>query len=256
MIEKKKINKKAQLSMFIGVAVILVVVIGLIFLIVNHSRNQKTNISDPKIYITNCIQESLQKAETNITQSNLYDGGRNYALYLGKKVPYLCLTSTYYSPCVNQEPMLIEKVRAKINNLVLADVKNCFSILNSNLKKSGYEISEGNLSTKINFYDKSIELQINKKISAKKENETKVYEEFSSSIQSPIFNLLKTTQKIVNYQSTYCEFNDINWMMVYPETKIDYFITSDNTKIYTLSDRASEKNISFAVKSCSLPGGV
>jgi hypothetical protein len=53
-----------------------------------------------------------------------------------------------------------------------------------------------------------------------------------------------------------CEFDNINWMKNYANIRVDRFVTSDQTKVYTILDKTREQEISFAVKTCVLPAGI
>lgn len=40
------------------------------------------------------------------------------------------------------------------------------------------------------------------------------------------------------------------------DIKIDRFVTGDQTKIYTITDKLTNKKFSFAIKTCVLPAGI
>jgi hypothetical protein len=136
-------NKKAQLSMFIIGALIMVVVIVLTFLLLNKTGVLLKPSETPQQYIEKCVQDSLSKTENSIIEQNFYPNlSQNFMVYYGKKVPYLCKTSQFYMPCVNQEPMLIEKVRKIIENATKKDSDNCFNLLVKNFQRNGYDVKE------------------------------------------------------------------------------------------------------------------
>jgi hypothetical protein len=68
--------------------------------------------------------------------------------------------------------------------------------------------------------------------------------------------LIDTARSIVNYESETCEFNALNWEKNFPSVGIKRFITSEQTKVYTLTDKITKKEINFAVKTCVLPAGI
>ena len=51
-------------------------------------------------------------------------------------------------------------------------------------------------------------------------------------------------------------FNDVNWELNYPDIAVKRFSTSDSTKVYTLTDKATNKSVSVALNSCTLPAGI
>jgi len=249
-------SKKAQLTMFIVLALIIIVLIAIIFWIV---KKPQLNISSDysKFQVEECIKDSLEKQEKKLLENNGYTNiTNNFIVYYGEKVPYLCKSSQFYIPCINQEPLLIEKIRGEMQESLKKDVSGCISQFVDGLKKRNDAVEEGPLSVNIVFKSGSITGEINKRIVTKKGEATNVYENFANAIPSPLFDLVKTSQRIVDFESTLCDFNDINWMMYYREIKISKFVTSDQTKIYTLKDRISGKEINFAVKTCVLPAGI
>ncbi|MDP1728605.1 MAG: hypothetical protein Q8L27_00190 [archaeon] len=255
-------NKKGQITILVIIALIIVVSIILIATLIRNKVSVNLDASEnPQAYISDCIQSYLVDAEQKILDGNGYlELNNNYALYnLNKpneKVPYLCKSSQFYMPCVNQEPMLIEKVRKDLQILIEKDVDNCFNKLTTEIKKSASILEEGKLNYSIGLSEGYIIAKANKKIVIKKGEIQNTFEKFETKLQSPIYNLINTARQIVNYESELCEFNDIGWMMNFRDISITKFVTSDQTKIYNLQDRLTEKKLTFAIKSCVMPAGI
>jgi len=254
---KNNLNKKAQVSMFIIAALIIVVIIILVFLIIKKPGSTISAAENPQAYIAKCSQDSLAKTESQLIKENLYINlSKNFMVYYGKRVPYLCRSSQFYISCVNQEPMLIEKTRKTIESSIEKDSDNCFTLLVRDFESKGYSVKQKSNNLTVNFKDNYIEVNLNRELTILKDEETQTYNSFTTEIPSPLFNLMKTAQRIVDYESTYCDFNEINWQMNYPEISIKRFVTSDSTKVYSLTDKTTNKTISFAISSCTLPAGI
>lgn len=260
MVRKIK-NNKSQITIFVIIALIIVVVVALIFVLVKKPNITITSTENPQGYIENCLKNSLEKAETQILEGNGYlNITDNYILMSinkpKEKVPYLCKSSEFYKPCINQEPMLIGLIKQEFEKQVKPEAEACFSTLVKELKKKGNTVNEGNMDIQINLYENSIAAEVNKKISVQKDAETRSYEIFVGEINSPIYRLTDTARNIINFESTLCEFNMISWMKVYKDIFISKFVTSDQSKVYTLTDKSSGKKLSFALKTCILPAGI
>jgi hypothetical protein len=250
-------GKHSQVTIFVIIALIIVVIIALAFLLIRGRGAIISPVADPQAYMANCVKDSLTKSETVILNGNFYPNiTDNFILYYGKKVPYLCITSQFYLPCVNQEPMLIKSAEDNILAQAKIDANKCFADMIASFKQNGYEVKEENMNMSIRLDSNSITSDITKKITVTKDDETRNFEKFSASIISPIYRLAETTRNIVNYESALCEFNEMKWMMNYPDILIRRFSTSDQTKVYTLTDKSSGKSVNFAVKTCALPAGV
>jgi len=261
---KEKINnmnrvKKAQVTIFIIIALIIVVGIALIYTLVKNPKLPINPIEDPNGYMQKCLEDSIIKYEKLFIENNGYiNKTDNYILYKNEKVPYLCKASKFYTPCINQEPLFVENIKINFKNYVDKDAKKCFDSLIKNLEKRGYNVKNNNTNfeTDLKFIENKIILNIKNNLIITKGEEKLNFNNFIVIQNSPIYNLFTLAEKIVNFESTICEFNSVNWMRYYPEIIISRFITSDQTKIYTLTEEKSKKQIKFAVKTCVLPAGI
>jgi hypothetical protein len=222
---------------------------------------EKRYVQDPKTFIEECAGIALTESETRLLNANLHPNlTMNYILYSGEisgeKVPYLCSVSQFYTPCVNQEPMLMEKMRRYIESDVNSTVQKCFKKVDNDYRKRGFEVQAGNMSVRVEINKDTISASITRQMTIAEGDSKQSFDNFASEVKSPMYDLIRTAMQIVNYESTLCEFNNVGWMMEYPLISIKKFSASDQTKIYTLTDKDSEKKIKFAVKTCVLPAGI
>ena len=252
-----KKNNRSQITIFVVIALIIVVVIVLVFMLIRSQTKTITvnAVENPQMYIENCIKNNLEPIEKTLINNNFYSKlDTNFMIYYGKKVPFLCKSSQFYLPCMNQEPSLTGHLRNEVKSNLEAE--KCFIDLIKELKSKGYDITEGKLNYSIEFDDLGISINMNKKIVMKKKDETQVYDRFQIKMDSPIYKLASTATSIVGYESTYCAFNSDRWMGAYKDIKITKFVTGDGTKVYILLDEKSEREVKFAVSSCVLPAGL
>ena len=257
----KKNNKKSQITLFVIIAILVVAGIILLYTFVIKPYWDASRIGDPKVFIEKCASASIKESEKKVLDNNGYPGNMtNYILYRGErdseKVPYLCTSSLFYEPCVNQEPMLMENIRKYIEENVRKDVSSCFSNLETKLKKGGRDVISENLTASIEFETKAIRADIQKDLAISRGGKTETFDVFNAKMNSPLYNLLYTENKIVYFESQYCAFDSVSWMRFNPDLSIKKFSASDQTKIYTLKDKDTEKKIKFAVKTCVLPAGL
>jgi hypothetical protein len=259
--KRKQKNKKSQITIFIIIGLILIVAIALVFILIKNTQINNAIKNNPQAQIKKCIFDSLEKHEKTILDSNGYlNKTENYILFSlnrpKEKVPYLCKTSQFYTPCVNQEPMFIELIRKELTLLVRPDLEKCFGDIIKDNENAGYIVKTGNLSIQLTFTKDKINVDVQKEITLAKETQSTTYKNFNGEMLSPLYNLVDTARNIVNFESSLCEFNNVNWMRYHTDISINKFVTSDQSKVYTLSDRLSGKKLSFAVKTCVLPAGV
>ena len=250
-------NRKSQITIFVILALIIVVAIALGVVLFKKPVSVINIEEDPQAFIESCVKDSIEKHEQIILDNNGYPNiTSNFLLYENEKVPFLCTSSQFYVPCVNQEPMLVESIRRKLEDRIKLDAKNCFETLIKDLRKKGYNIQEGNMSLNVILRSGKIGVDINKKIVMTKGENSQIIESWRTFLPSPLFNLIDTARNIVNYESTLCEFNDMVWMNFFPAIRIIRFITSEGSKVYLLTDKESEKELKIAIRTCVLPAGI
>lgn len=256
MIRKKR-DKKAQITIFVIIALIIIVAIALIFSIYKRSPGSLEAWQDPQAHIEGCLKQSLEKTEETLIANNGYRNvTSNYLVYYSERVPYLCNSGSFYVPCVNQEPMFIEKIRKIFQVEVEKDFASCFSSFSRDLKRRGYEIRENSSSINVEMFSEVIAVKVDKDLIISKDEKERRYTTFTAEYSSPIYKLANTARNIVNFESTLCEFNAAGWMNNNRDIQIKKFVTSDQSKVYLLRDYASGKELKFAVKTCVLPAGI
>lgn len=254
---KREISKKGQLTLFVIIAIAIVAIIGILWLTVLKPKAPALNINDPEAYIRDCVKAQLETSEKELLENNgYYNLTNNYFVYYGKKVPILCEASKFYTPCIVQEPMFMNHLTDELEKRMKKPTEKCFNDLLDNLKKNGYDVQEGNLNQSIEIHKDYIEEIMKKEITTKKGDETRAYNQFNTRIVSALYSIADTERQIINYESTLCEFNNMNWMMYYPEIEVRKFVASDSTKVYTLTWRETNKSMSMAVKTCVMPAGI
>jgi len=256
-----KKNNKSQITLFVIISILVVIAIILLYVFVIKPYIDASTIGDPKAFIEKCASDSIRNSEKKIFDTNGYPNNMtNYILYRGEKdsekVPYLCTSSMFYENCIIQEPMLIENIRRYIEENVRKDVSSCFSNLENKFKKGGRNVISGNLTVNIDFGTKTIIANITKNLAISKGSKTETFSVFDAKINSPLYSLLYAENKIVYFESENCAFDSVSWMRFNPDMNIKKFSASDQTKIYTLKDKDTEKEIKFAVKTCVLPAGM
>lgn len=251
-------NKKAQLTIFIIMALIVVVVIAIIFAIYNLGILKLGLLENPEDYISDCAHDALEEIEERVLETNGYPNTNltNMMIYRGEKVPYLCKVSEFNAPCIIQEPVFDAKIKKEMIEYITPRINECFEELIKDYERAGYEISTNDTEININFESEEIVAIISKDLVLRKEDEIRAYNKFQGKLNSPLYRIIDTIKYIVNFESALCQFSYINWMRANPDIKLTLFRASDQTKIYTIEDRTSEKSMKIAIKTCLIPAGI
>lgn len=251
-------NRRGQVTIFIIIAILIVAIIFSIVYFGGWLRIEESSTKNPKAYIENCMLASVKSIEDTIIKSNTYPNfnSSNYILYEQEKIPYTCIVSEFYKACTPQDPSMLLRVKQLMENKVARDVKTCLTKLYSDLENENYIVTKKEGNMKLDILPSTININLNETIYISKGENSYTVSDFGVNYGTKFYDMIKLVQTVTNYESTYCEFNKLNWMKSYSDIIISTTRTSDQTKIYSLRDRMTEREIKFAVKTCVLPAGI
>jgi hypothetical protein len=251
-------NKSAQVTVFIIIGLLVVAAIILILYFTGKTSFISSPAENPEAYLRNCMMASIKEAENIILETNGYPkiNSTNYILYNKEKVPYLCTTSDFYIACTPQEPALFSYINGLMERKVSSDTDFCLNKLVGDYEKKGYkvQVDPGNITLKIQ--KDFISASFGKRISVSRAEDAREISNLEITYGTKLYNLIKLTQEIVNYETTTCVFDKDAWMKYDNSIIIYRTSTSDQTEIYTLRDRLTEREFKFAIKTCVLPAGI
>jgi len=251
--------KKAQVTLFVIIAIVIVAGILLFFLVRNNV------ISIPGITpampdVQSIIDKCVRDATSDVINLMLPTGGfispDNYKLYENNKVQYLCYNSNYYQTCINQQPLYIQHLQSEIKSYITPKVEECFNNLEKDLRKKGFDVSSQNEEVSVVLVPKQADVFIDKNIQISRNDETKNFDKFRVSVNSPIYDLANIAIEIVNQEAKYCYFEYLGFQMTYPNYVIEKKDIDGETKIYTIKEKLSGKQLNIAIRSCAFPAGI
>jgi len=259
--------KRSQVTIFIITGVVIISAIALFFLfrsgvIPDIGEKPETN---PNKVLHACLDDKIKESLRLISSQG---GSVNPELYREFKfsderkftnISYLCYTQNDYISCVNQKPMLIRHLKNEIKNYINEpsdEVEICFDELNLALERQGYEINSEYTGFDVDLKAGKVSINIDAEIVLTKTGETSKKEDFEVIVPSKFYDIALVVQEIVSKEAEYCQFEDLGYMLVYPEFNIDRFRTGDSIIIYTVKHRESKEKFRFAVRGCVLPPGV
>ncbi len=251
-------NKKGQITIFVIIALLLVAGIILYFLLQRGPTITKVAFTDPQKFIDSCMKDSAQEALNIIMPQGGYLSPKNYKLYEDNKVAYLCYTSKYYEACTNQEPLYIKHLEEEIDSYVTPKVQECFFQLRQDLEKRNYAVDEKGLETSVALEPKKLKVVAKKYLKLSKGNEVQEFNEFSSTLSTPLYDLAIVAQEIASQEARFCDFEYLGYMILHKEFDIDKTAVGGAetaSKIYIVGDRNSGKKLNIAIRSCAIPPG-
>jgi hypothetical protein len=252
----EKINNRGQITIFIILALILVVIIAMLFLLFRSPEQNIVDDENPQAFIEKCTKDAVNEALEILMPQGGYLEPQNYKLHENKKLAYLCYTGEYYQTCSNQVPMLIEHIEQEIIDYTRPRIANCFQILESKLE-GRYDIvaNMDELNINVNLQPKQVIVDIEKEFKMTHGSDVRIFNDFKIKIMSPIYELTKLTLKILSREAISCNFDYVDYVMLYPENDIRKFVTGDSSRIYTLREKVSGEEFIFAIRNCVMPPG-
>lgn len=257
--------KRGQMTIFVIVAIVIVVVVALIFLINSDLLYRISGTEkeiNPNNYLKNCIEKRiLETTETLGDQGGYMSNKLNRTFMFSdegyeRDISYLCYTSNFYVPCKNQEPMLIQHLKDEIHEEIENDVQTCFDDLTDSLNDRGYVVDATYNGFEVEFEEGRIIIQLDNKLTLTRSGETSSYSDYKAIIESRFYDIAVVAQEIVSQEAEYCNFENLGFMLLYPEFEIDKFNTGDLETIYTITNTKSKERFRFFVRSCVIGAGL
>lgn len=249
------LNKKSQVTIFIIIGIIIVVLGILIYFFYPKMKGFVVLTTTPQGFIQNCIEEEL---ENNIKLMSSQGGKlipENYFLYEDNKIEYLCYTNEYYLPCVVQQPMLYRSVSNEIKRGITEKTKECLKSLKETYEKKGYQISMNPGEINVELNPKRIILHTNYSVVVADKKSSETFEDLRVIIDNNLYELLGIANNIISFETKYGDSETTIYMSLYPHIKVEKLLQTDGTTIYILTERNSKNKFQFASRSIAWPSG-
>ncbi len=248
-------HKKGQITIFVIVALIIVLSLGLIFYTGSKSTPEISVREDPKGYMQKCIKDALILAQDTIIPHGGFANPSDSIMFDNKNVVWMCYTSAEEELCINKHPVLKVEMEKEITTLIKPIVEKCFNDIKVQFAKYDYAEEDSNISTEI-LLDK-IQAKVRKKITFTQNEQTIILSNFDSSINSPLYNFAKISLEIINEEVTCnCLEESCNADLAkLNRFNRDFEINKpvyggDGQEIYTIKEILSGKQFNFALRNC------
>ena len=241
--------KRSQVTVFIIIAIIVVVGIVVYFLWLEPSYVQRKT---PRLSgFDGCVQDAIEGELGVIGEQAGYVNPEFTYLYGGDDIAYLCYTNLYYQPCIMQVPFLKQHVEANLKMAIADKVNTCYAGSISELKGKGYDVKSG-----VVVFDVLLEPgRAVVRVEAPTSVSGQRFTSFDSNIPSPIYDMLMIATSILQYETKFGDSDTSSIMMLYPDLIIDKIKRSDGTTVYILTDKLSGTKFQFASRSFAWPAG-
>jgi len=247
-------QKRGQVTIFIIIAIALVVILALFFL--SRQNISITTSETPIDSIKKCAKDATQEALGILTLQGGTINPQNYYLYDGNKIDYICYTEENFKNCLIQKPLLKQEIENEIKTYITPKVNSCIQTKKTELQNKGYTITSQEPEIQIEIFPNNILVNLNKIELKITKSETQTFSNIKTDINSKIYDLIMISSSIANWESKYGDTEIMNYMIYYPELIINKNPQEDGTKIYTLTNKKTQDKFIFASKSMTIPPGI
>ena len=254
----EKMNKKAQLMIWVIVAIAIVVVIILFFFLQQQIRPKVSERveEDPRLFIEACVKNYVNEAVDLMLPKGGFVKSKHSIQYQNINVSYLCYNSGNYNPCINEHPLLLNEIKNEIKEYVEPRIEQCFSDYKLEIEKRGARVEFSAMKLEVGLAPEKIYLEISRDINLIKKEQNYNFNEFDFEIINPVYDLSRIAMEIASQESKYCYFEYVGYMILYPRFKINRLPLSDSTEIYRIEDKNTGKVMNIAIRSCAIPPGL
>ncbi|MBM3233522.1 hypothetical protein FJZ19_00335 [Candidatus Pacearchaeota archaeon] len=253
-------KNKAQITIFIIIAVIIVAGIAIFFIIISKTKPemQRPSMDNPQAYIEKCARDAASEAIDIMLPQGGYLNPVNYKLYNDTKVAYLCYIKANYQPCIMQTPLFIEHFENEITNYITGKIDLCFNQLKTELEAKSHNVKMEGMNVSTILGTGNVQIKINRIFNTEKNQETRRFDSFKTAFNSPLYNLGIVAMDIANEEAKYCNFEYLGYMIMHKDFSIDKKPVGsgeNSSKIYIINDRYTNKKLNIAIRSCAIPAG-
>ena len=257
-------NRKAQVALFVIVAVVIVALAILLYILFPNIRTAiGGEPQTPQGFLESCLKASVDESVKVVGLQGGTLTPKNYVLHEGSQVEYLCYSNEYYRPCVMQYPVLKTQVENEIEKSVSGKVDECLNELKSSYENRGYSVSITSKSVAgsnevasnlVELFPGAIIINVDKTISLRAgEGESILLNGIQIREKSGLYDLIMIATSILNWEARYGDADSATYMTYYPNIKVEKNTNTDGTRVYILTDRESEIKFQFASRSIALP---
>ena len=251
---KKMKIKKGQVSVFVILGILILVVLVLLFARDNRF-NEIFSSKSPYQEIEGCIKETTKEGLNILSLQGGVVDPQNYILYKGNKIDYICYSENDYEKCVMQKPIIINTIKDELTKYSKPKIKNCLESVKSRYEKRGYTITMKESEISFDIVPDNVLIDVNANLAIEK-NGVENYNSIKTGVKSKIYNFALIASSIIQWEARYGDSETLNYMLYYPSLKIEKKKQSEGSTIYILTDRDSEEKFYFASRSMAIPAGL
>jgi hypothetical protein len=247
-------KKRGQVTIFIILGIIIVVLGILIFMFYPAIKSWFGDTKNPNEFIQICVEEEIKNSVEDLSLRGGSIDPEHYILYQGERIEYLCYTGEYYKTCIMQQPMLKKHIESEIKEKIEDVVKECFDEMETNYRKRGYDVILKRNGYEIELSPEKINANFDYSLTLKKED-SEEFDSFKVVLNNNLYELVSIANSILNWEARYGDSETTVYMNYYQNIKVEKKKQTDGSTIYILTERDTDNKFQFASRSVAWPPG-
>ncbi len=248
-------GKRGQVTIFIIIAIIIIVIGVLIYLFYPQIKSWISPESkNPGLFLQNCLEDEIERTVENLSLQGGSTNPEHFYLYQGNKLEYLCYTNENYKTCIVQQPMLKSHIESEIKNEISEEVNACLEDLESSFKEEGYSVNIEDGDVVVELLPERIVTTLTHKLTLTR-GDAKRYESFKIILNNNLYELISIADSIVDWEASYGDVDPSTYMGYYHGLKVEKLNQEDGSTVYILTDKDAENKFQFASRSVAWPIG-
>jgi len=255
MSKEGKMNKKGQVTMFVIIAIVIVVGGILVYQFAPGIKGYLSKTTNPNTFMQDCLENDLINSTETISLNGGSISPENSYKFEDSSVSYLCYTNEYNKYCANQVPDLNLHIEKELSKNLQSKINSCFNDLNDDFTKRGYEVRIKRGKDEIKIMPNDAEIISNTQVSLAKGDSIINTEKIRVVYNNNIYQLLGIARSIVEFESNVGDVETMDYMLLYRGIKVEKLKQTDGTKIYILTNKKTGDKFQFASRSLVLSPG-
>ena len=248
-------GKRGQVTIFVIVAIIIVVVLFSIFLLFPKIKTSFSfEENNPSSYIQSCIEEEMMEGLDLVSAQGGSLDPEHYLLYNEEKLEYLCYTNEYYERCVMQQPLLKQHVESELTDYIASISDECFEDLKETYESKDYNVALDKGDYYVELLPNRVQVVYNYSLTLDK-NDVKKYDQITVSYKNNIYELVSIAMSILNFEAHYGDSETTLYMSYYRDLKVEKKKQTDGSTVYLLTELDTGNKFNFASRSLAWPPG-
>jgi hypothetical protein len=243
-------EKKAQVTLFILIAILLVSAVLIFFLWVQPTFLDSSSVQSS---LDSCITGVIEKQASALV-STAGISSENTIKYNNKNIPYVCYSETYYEGCVNQYPFLKETLEKSLATNSKDGINKCYEDALENLQKQGNTITSSSSEFELSLVPGKVQVKMQSPAISQGQT-SQILLNTLVEVPLPLYEQTILATGIIQSEQENGDADTDSYNLLYPNFITTKRKLSDGTTIYSIQDKKSELNYMFASRSWAFPAG-